>query len=81
MSTGAHACSRGARLCRLLLQVLLRDRGEQGDEHAKSREDVDDREDLGPRVSQAVVGAGIGLVELRDVEATTLEDAYLRLVR
>ncbi|MGI8662347.1 MAG: ABC transporter ATP-binding protein [Acidimicrobiales bacterium] len=36
---------------------------------------------LGPRVSQAVVGAGIGLVELRDLEASTLEDAYLRLVR
>jgi ABC-2 type transport system ATP-binding protein len=40
----------------------------------------DDR-DLGPRVSQAIVGAGIGLSELRDVEATTLEDAYLKLVR
>ena len=40
-----------------------------------------DDADLGPRVSQAIVGAGIGLVELRDVEASTLEDAYLRLVR
>jgi ABC-2 type transport system ATP-binding protein len=40
-----------------------------------------DGTDLAQRVSGAVVGAGIGLVEMRDVGATTLEDAYLRLVR
>jgi ABC-2 type transport system ATP-binding protein len=40
-----------------------------------------DGADLAQRVSGAVVGAGIGLVEMRDVGATTLEDAYLRLVR
>ncbi len=37
--------------------------------------------DLGQRVSRAIVGAGIGLEELRDVAASTLEDAYLRLVQ
>ena len=36
--------------------------------------------DLGQRVSGAVVGAGIGLIELRDVGSATLEEAYLRLV-
>ncbi len=36
--------------------------------------------DLAPRLSGAIVGAGIGLVELRDLGAATLEDAYLRLV-
>ena len=35
---------------------------------------------LGQRLSAAVVGAGIGLLELRDLGSTTLEDAYLRLV-
>jgi ABC-2 type transport system ATP-binding protein len=37
--------------------------------------------ELGQRLSGAVVGAGIGLLELRDLGSTTLEDAYLRLVR
>jgi ABC-2 type transport system ATP-binding protein len=36
--------------------------------------------DLAPRVSSAVVGAGISLIELRDVASSSLEDAYLRLV-
>jgi ABC-2 type transport system ATP-binding protein len=36
--------------------------------------------DLGPRVSAAVVAAGIGLLELRATTGT-LEEAYLRLVR
>jgi ABC-2 type transport system ATP-binding protein len=36
--------------------------------------------ELGQRLSGAVVGAGIGLLELRDLGSSTLEDAYLRLV-
>jgi hypothetical protein len=36
--------------------------------------------DLGERVSAAVVGAGIGLVELTSRGGSTLEEAYLRLV-
>ena len=36
--------------------------------------------DLAQRVSAAVVGAGLGLVELRTLSAGTLEEAYLRLV-
>jgi ABC-2 type transport system ATP-binding protein len=37
--------------------------------------------ELGQRLSGAVVGAGIGLLELRDLGSSTLEAAYLRLVR
>ena len=37
-------------------------------------------DELGPRVSAAVVAAGIGLLELR-ATSDTLEEAYLRLVR
>jgi hypothetical protein len=36
-------------------QVLLRDRSQQGDEHAESSEDVDDREDLRPCAGRAEV--------------------------
>jgi ABC-2 type transport system ATP-binding protein len=38
-------------------------------------------DDLGERVSKAVVGAGIGLLELRTASTGSLEEAYLKLVR
>src|SRR5207302_217755 len=37
--------------------------------------------DLGPRVSRAIVEAGMDLIELRTAASGTLEEAYLKLVR
>jgi ABC-2 type transport system ATP-binding protein len=75
VSGGAGAAARAATALRGLL--LVRRVDVRGDGWIVVEGDGDD---LGERVSAAVVESGAGLVELRTVGGSTLEEAYLRLV-